>query len=167
MAALCRQRAVTDQIASTLRNSPVRIELAAPQHTQDNALGRRRGRPAESAARTSLMRNDLPPQTKEYFVEAYVIAMYDIVDPNAFETYVPGVIPLFHKHGAEVLVADFDAQALEGDKRSAYVVLKFKSEASALAWYTDPDYQPFKKIRVASCDNRSVALARQFVPPTT
>jgi len=52
MAALCRQGAVTDQIASTLRGSHVRIELAPPQHTQDNALGRRRGRPAESAVST-------------------------------------------------------------------------------------------------------------------
>jgi uncharacterized protein (DUF1330 family) len=97
-------------------------------------------------------------------VTAYVIAIYDIVDASAYEAYVPGVIPLLQKHGAEVLVADYDSQALEGRKRSVCVVLKFKTEAAALAWYTDPDYEPVKKIRIASCDDTCMALAKAFVP---
>ncbi len=64
---------------------------------------------------------------------AYIIASYDIVDPK-YEGYVPGVVQLLQKHGAEILVAEFDAQALEGDKRSVYVVLRFKSEEAALGW---------------------------------
>ena len=98
-------------------------------------------------------------------MSAYVLAIYDIVDPVAYEAYVPGVIPLLLKHGGEVLVADYDAQALEGGKRSVCVVLKFQSEASALAWYNDPDYQPVKKIRLTSCANGSLLLAKQFAPP--
>lgn len=96
---------------------------------------------------------------------AYVIATYDIHDPEAYEGYVPGVMPLLEKHGAEVLVADFEARALEGETRSVHVVLRFPSEEAALAWHGDPAYEPVKKIRLDSCGNNSVALARPFTPP--
>lgn len=96
---------------------------------------------------------------------AYIIASYDIVDPESYGGYVPGVIPLLQKHGAEVLVADYDAQALEGEKRSAYVVLRFASEEAALHWYNDPAYEPVRKVRLGSCANGNLALVKQFVPP--
>lgn len=97
-------------------------------------------------------------------MSAYIIVSYDIVDPEGYEGYVPGVVPLLAKHGAEVLVAEYDARALEGDKRSAYVVLRFESEEAALAWYNDPAYEPVKKIRLGSSDNGNLVLAKQFVP---
>ncbi|MGE0041023.1 MAG: DUF1330 domain-containing protein [Vicinamibacterales bacterium] len=96
---------------------------------------------------------------------AYIIATYDVADAKAYEAYVPGVIPLLAKHGAEVIVADYDAEALEGDKRSAYVVLRFESEAAARAWYDDPAYAPVKKIRVDASANGNLVLAKQFVMP--
>ena len=71
---------------------------------------------------------------------------------------------MLRKHGAEILVAEYDAQVLEGDKGSTYVVLRFESEAAALAFYTDPAYEPVKKIRLSSSNNGRVVLARQFVP---
>ncbi len=98
---------------------------------------------------------------------AYIIASYDIVDPKVYEGYVPGVVPLLQKHGAEILAAEYDAQPLEGEKRSVYVVLRFKSAEAALGWYTDPAYEAVKKIRLDSCDNSSLVLAKQFVPPST
>ena len=36
---------------------------------------------------------------------AYIIASYDIVDPKGYEGYVPGVVPLLKKHGAEIIAA--------------------------------------------------------------
>ncbi len=98
---------------------------------------------------------------------AYIIASYDIVDPPAYEGYVPGLVPLLQKHGAEILVAEYDAQPLEGEKRNVYVVLKFQSEEAARGWYTDPAYEPVKKIRLDSCDNSNAVLAKQFVTPST
>lgn len=97
-------------------------------------------------------------------MSAYIIVTYDIVDPDGYEGYLPGVGPLLAKHGAEVLVADFDARALEGEKRGVYVVLRFPSEEAALAWYHDPAYEPLKKIRFASCDNANLVLARPSAP---
>ena len=98
-------------------------------------------------------------------MSAYVIGSYDIVDTKAYEGYVPGVVPLLAKHGAEILVADYEANVLEGEKRHVYVVLRFDSEAAALAWYNDPAYAQVKKIRLGSCTNANVVLAKQFVPP--
>ena len=44
----------------------------------------------------------------------YFIVSYDIEDPEAYERYVPGVVPLLQKHGAEILVADYEATTVEG-----------------------------------------------------
>ncbi len=98
-------------------------------------------------------------------MSAYIIGSYDIVDPKGYESYVPGVVPLLAKHKAEILVAAYDAQALEGQKRSVYVVLRFESEEAALAWYNDPAYEPVRKIRLGTCSNSNMVLAKQFVPP--
>jgi uncharacterized protein (DUF1330 family) len=95
----------------------------------------------------------------------YFIVSYDIVDADKYEGYVPGVVPLLQKHGAEILVADYDAQAYEGDKRSVYAVLRFASEEAAAGWYNDPEYEPVRSIRLDSTANGSVVLARAFVPP--
>jgi len=100
-------------------------------------------------------------------VTAYIIASYDITHAKGYEGYVPGVVPLLQKHGAEILVAEYDAQPLEGEKRSVYVVLRFPSEEAARGWYTDPDYEPVKKLRLDSCDNSNLVLAKQFVPPSS
>lgn len=99
-------------------------------------------------------------------MSAYVIASYDIADEQGYEGYVPGVGPLLAKHGAEILVADYEAQALEGPKRTAYVVLRFASEEAALAWYNDPDYDGLKKKRIDSSANGNLVLAHEFVPPS-
>ncbi len=96
---------------------------------------------------------------------AYIIASYDIIDPKGYEDYVPGVIPLLQRHGARVLVADYNANVLEGEKRSVHVVLQFDSDEAALRWYHDPAYGPVRKLRLGSCTNNSLVLARQWVPP--
>ena len=97
---------------------------------------------------------------------AYVIVSYDIVDPKGYEGYVPGVVPLLQKHGAEILVADYEAKELEGERRNVYVVLRFESEKAALDWYNDPAYDAVKKIRLDSTSNTNAVLAKQFAPPS-
>ncbi len=99
-------------------------------------------------------------------MSVYIIASYDIEDPEEYEGYVPGVVPLLQKHGAETLVADYEAKTLEGQSRGVNVVLKFESEEAAMKWYNDPDYAPVKKIRIDSTKNATAILAKQFVPPS-
>ena len=96
---------------------------------------------------------------------AYVIVSYDIADAKAYESYVPGVMPLLQKHGAEILVADFQAEALEGRARGVNVVLRFESEEAARNWYNDPDYQPVKKVRLDSTSGGMAVLAKGFTLP--
>ncbi|HUE72840.1 MAG TPA: DUF1330 domain-containing protein [Pirellulaceae bacterium] len=99
-------------------------------------------------------------------MSAYILVSYDIRDAEGFEGYVPGVLPLLERHGAEILVADFDVKPIEGNKHGVYVVLRFESEDAALAWYNDSAYEPVRKIRLTSCDNNHMVLAKAFAPPT-
>jgi uncharacterized protein (DUF1330 family) len=96
----------------------------------------------------------------------YIIASYDIADPEGYAGYVPGVFPLLQKHNGEVLVGDFEAKAIEGQAHGVNVVLRFESEEAAMNWYNDPAYEPVRKIRLDSTKNSSELLAKQFaVPP--
>ena len=58
---------------------------------------------------------------------AYILASYDVVDPETYAGYPRAVGPLLRARGAEILVADYEARALEGEARSVYVVLQFES----------------------------------------
>jgi len=100
-------------------------------------------------------------------MSVYLIATYDIVDPKGYEPYVPAVVPLLQKHGAEILVADYQAEPLEGRAAGVNVVLKFKSEEAARAWYNDPAYGPVKQIRLSSTKGGSLTMAKEFVPPSS
>ncbi len=99
-------------------------------------------------------------------MSAYIIVSYDVADQAAYEAYVPGVIPILAKHGAEVLVADSDAQSLEGQASQINVVIRFDSEEAAMAWYNDPEYAPVRQIRLDATKNGVAMLAKEFVMPS-
>ncbi len=60
----------------------------------------------------------------------YFIVSYDIEDAARYERYVPGVIPLLEKHGAEVLVADYEATTVETDEVVTAKLLRDKTSGS-------------------------------------
>jgi uncharacterized protein (DUF1330 family) len=95
----------------------------------------------------------------------YVIVGYDITDPKGYEGYVPGVVPLLQKHGAEILAADYESKPLEGEPRKVNVVLKFHSEEAARNWYNDPAYGPVRQIRLDSTQGGYIVMAKEFKPP--
>lgn len=96
-------------------------------------------------------------------MSVYVIATYDIIGPKG---YVPGVLPVLQKHGAEIVVADYQAEALEEQAPGVNVVLKFASELAARNWYNDADYGPVKKTRLNSTNNGALVLAGEFKVPS-
>ena len=96
---------------------------------------------------------------------AYFIVSFDITDAEAYADYPPGVIPLLQKHGAEILVADYEARAIEGEARGVNVVLRFETEEAAMNWYNDPEYAPVKQLRFDTTANTTVQLAKEFVMP--
>ena len=97
---------------------------------------------------------------------AYLITSFDIVDPKDFEGYVPGMMPVLMKYSPDILVADYGAKALEGQGRAVNVVIRFESEEKLMAFYNDPDYKPFKEMRLRSTENGTLLVAKEFVLPT-
>lgn len=95
----------------------------------------------------------------------YVIASFDIVDPEAYKPYVPGLMPILNKYGIETLVADRKPRTLEGQAQGVYVVMKCASEDAIRQWHNDPDYQPLKKLRARTTANVSMVIADELTIP--
>jgi uncharacterized protein (DUF1330 family) len=93
---------------------------------------------------------------------AYLIATYDVTDPEQFAGYSPGSIGLIGrtiaKHGGQTLVAA-EPETVTGEDRQRMVVIRFPSVEAARAWTEDPEYAPAKAIRLASTANTSMLIA--------
>ena len=74
-------------------------------------------------------------------MSGYVIANYRITDPEAYEAYPPAVTATLLACEAEILVADYDSEVIEGEASSVTIVLKFASKEAARTWYNSSDYQ--------------------------
>lgn len=99
-------------------------------------------------------------------MSAYFILTQTVTDLEEFRReYIPKVFPILEKHGAEVLVASFDAEPLEGDPAEGVVVIRFPSEAAIHAFEDDPEYQPAKKIRQSLTTNANAVMAPEFTMP--
>ena len=94
----------------------------------------------------------------------YLVTSCDITDPEKYAPYVPNVLPLLEKHGAEVIAADRNAITIDGEARDLTVILKFPSAEVASEFSEDPEYQPWKEIRLASTTNRASIMVGEFDP---
>lgn len=77
---------------------------------------------------------------------AYAIGYFTVWDESWSEgDYGSEVAKLVKKHGGRYLAFAGDTEALEGNPTlpDALVVIEFPDMATARAWYSDPDYQPF------------------------
>ncbi len=99
-------------------------------------------------------------------MSAYFILTHTITDPEAYQQeYVPKVIPFLAKYNADVVVAELDAEPLEGDPAKGAVVLRFPSEQAIRDFVNDPDYQPVKEIRLTLTTNGNAVMAAEFEMP--
>ena len=99
---------------------------------------------------------------------AYFILTQTVTDQTAYaEQYVPGVLPFLEKYGAEILVAAFETEALEGKPADGAVVLRFPSDQDARDFLNDPDYRPLKELRFRITTNGNAVLAPEFEWPET
>lgn len=97
---------------------------------------------------------------------AYFILTQTVTDQTAYsEQYVPGVIPFLEKYGGEVLVATFEAEAVQGEPAEGAVVLRFPSEQAIRDFVNDPDYRPIKELRLRITTNANAVLAPEFEWP--
>ena len=99
-------------------------------------------------------------------MSAYLVANYKLTNPEAYRAYVPAVLPTLEAHGAEVLVADYESEAIEGAPHRVTIVLRFPSKEAARAWYRSPEYQAIIKLRTDHSDG-FVVFAEHFTTPYT
>jgi uncharacterized protein (DUF1330 family) len=97
-------------------------------------------------------------------MSAYLIFSYTIRDPDAYQQYPVAAMPSIGAHQAEVLVADYQSDSVEGDPGRVTVVLRFESKEAARAWYESAEYQAAKPLRTKSTDGVAV-LCNSFVMP--
>lgn len=82
--------------------------------------------------------------------KAYVLVHIEVEDfDRYFAEYIPGVVELFGKHGAQVLVATGEPDIVEGElSGNWHVVVEFPSMDAAKGWYADADYLPLRDLRM-------------------
>ncbi len=90
-------------------------------------------------------------------MSAYFVVNYDITKPAAYKAYVPAVVPILEAHGAEILVADYESETLEGKPGSVTVLVKFESKEALYAWYNSPEYQEIIRLRTDNSEGVGVA----------
>jgi len=81
-------------------------------------------------------------------MSAYAVFNYSISDRDAYGPYLAGVPATLEAAGAEIVVADFDSDAVEGPAGEVTVVLAFESREQLEAWYSSPEYEAIKQIRL-------------------
>lgn len=91
---------------------------------------------------------------------AYFIAQIEIHDPKEYQNYLDGFMPVFLRHGGELLAtSSCKTQVLEGDwAYPSTVIIKFPTMAAANEWYADPDYKTLCKFRHRSADTNFVLV---------
>ena len=94
----------------------------------------------------------------------YLIGNYRVTNSEAYGDYPPAVIRTLLACGAEVLVADYESEMVEGQASSVTIVLKFPSKEAARSWYNSDDYQEIIHHRVDNTEG-FILFADEFIMP--
>jgi uncharacterized protein (DUF1330 family) len=94
----------------------------------------------------------------------YLIANYNITNPEGYQTYIAAVGATIIAHGGEILVAGPGSEAIEGDPGAVTVVLRFPSKDVLRTWYDSPEYQEIIHHRTDNTEG-SLVFADEFVMP--
>ncbi len=90
---------------------------------------------------------------------AYMIVDLDVRDTARYEDYKRAVPALIAKHGGEYLVRGGAFEVLEGDwQPSRLVLFRFPDRAAIRAFFADPDYATWAKLRHEVADSRIIAV---------
>lgn len=100
-------------------------------------------------------------------MSAFFVASYNVTNQEGYQQYLQAVIPTIIKHQGEVLMADYEVQAIEGTPSQVNVIIKFASKGAANGWYNDPEYQAIKHFRIDNSSNGVGFIGAQFVPPSS
>ena len=83
---------------------------------------------------------------------AYVIGQLEIFDPEGYKAYLAGFMPIFERHGGELLASSSaETEVVEGNwDYPRTVLMRFPDLAAAKAWLADPDYRTLAQHRYAT-----------------
>jgi uncharacterized protein (DUF1330 family) len=99
-------------------------------------------------------------------VAAYFVLMQEIENDDRYRNeYLPQVLPLLQKHGAQALIAGSDAGPAEGDPPNSTVVMRFADTDAVWSFLNDPDYQTVKVIQLSVTSRSQMEVAPEFAPP--
>lgn len=95
---------------------------------------------------------------------SYLIANYEVTNPEGLESYVAAVIPTIVAHGGKVLVAGPGSTTKEGNPKPMTVVLQFPSRESLDGWYDSEEYQKIIHLRTNNSEG-FVVFSDEFEMP--
>ncbi len=93
-------------------------------------------------------------------MSAYVLAQIQIDDPEEYQNYLAGFMPIFERHGGELLATSKNKTiVIEGSwSYPSTVIMKFPSIEAAQSWYDDPDYKALAEHRHRSAQTNLVLI---------
>jgi ubiquinone/menaquinone biosynthesis C-methylase UbiE/uncharacterized protein (DUF1330 family) len=81
----------------------------------------------------------------------------EITDPAKVEQYLAGVFATVRQYGGRYLVLGGKADLVEGTWQPVYpVIVEFADGDQARRWYSSPDYEPLKALRLAGTRSNAV-----------
>ena len=83
---------------------------------------------------------------------AYVIANYRVTDQEGYNAYLAGVAPTLVPFGGELIVGDFDSEAIEGNPAAVSVVVRFPDRQAARDWYDSQAYRAVRDFRIENTE---------------
>lgn len=90
---------------------------------------------------------------------AYLVADVEVTDAAAYEEYRRRVPAIIAAHGGKYLVRGGEAELLEGaGTPNRTVVLEFPSMERLKAFYSSPEYEPFRQLRIRASRSRIFAV---------
>jgi len=90
-------------------------------------------------------------------MSAYMVTFVRFKDLEAYnKEYIQAAHAILTSHGGKALAVSDDVEVIEGElPKGRMVIVEFPSMEHAKAFYNDPEYQPYKKIRqkYTECDS--------------
>ncbi len=94
----------------------------------------------------------------------YLVANYKVTNSDGYASYLAAVGATIASHGGEILVADMDSRAVEGNPDPVTIILQFPTRDALKGWYDSPEYREIIHLRTDNSEGLMV-FADGFVMP--
>jgi uncharacterized protein (DUF1330 family) len=85
-----------------------------------------------------------------------MVFSFTVTNQAGFDQYMPAAMPSLGPGVAEVLVADYESEALEGSPPKVTVIMRFESKDAARTWYESEAYQAAVPLRTSNSEGVAV-----------